>query len=524
LGDKGVKEQSHLRHGKSISESFQEFLHHQFQKSPWACVSMGLHALIGLFLWTAAFSMMPEEPAPKPIIVSEKPIRWSDDNRLRDVFDRDFERNPDDPPSDDPELTDTEISDHNEEVIDEEMELEQTRLGDQCVNGQGISDTPFQGRYWNSALGLGSGNAGPFSGRYGGMRNLRAYGGGRRTESCVGLGQGWLHNHQNPDGSWSCDRFNANCKKGSCTGTGASPEHDLGVTGLSLLAFLGAGHTHRHGRFKRTVKRALKALKARQGPEGRFGSDAGDGHWIYNHLICALAASEAYGLSRRSPVLRGMAQNAVDYAVKCQNPGLGWRYGEQPGDSDTSCTAWAVLALKSARLSGLDVPKNAFDGADAFLDKMTDKETFKVSYAVPGTGDARRKGNEKFMTLEAMTAAAVLSRLFMGTSPKDPKVALGGARLGKCLPIWDVSKGTIDMYYWYYGTLAAFQIGGKLWKTWNPALKNALVPTQRRMGCENGSWDPVGAWGAAGGRVYATAINVLTLEVYYRYGRVLRLR
>ena len=40
--------------------------------------------------------------------------------------------------------------------------------------------------------------------------------------------------------------------------------------------------------------------------------------------------------------------------------------------------------------------------------------------------------------------------------------------------------------------------------------------------CEDGSWDPaVDKWGSIGGRVYATAINVLTLEVYYRYPRAI---
>ncbi|RKY14224.1 MAG: hypothetical protein DRP82_04360, partial [Planctomycetota bacterium] len=40
---------------------------------------------------------------------------------------------------------------------------------------------------------------------------------------------------------------------------------------------------------------------------------------------------------------------------------------------------------------------------------------------------------------------------------------------------------------------------------------------QRRGGCADGSWDPVGKWGMVGGRVYSTALNALTLEIYYRY-------
>jgi hypothetical protein len=77
--------------------------------------------------------------------------------------------------------------------------------------------------------------------------------------------------------------------------------------------------------------------------------------------------------------------------------------------------------------------------------------------------------------------------------------------------------------YWYYGTLAVFQMDGPegaLWKRWNEALKSALVTNQRtaRHGCLNGSWDPSeDRWGMEGGRVYATAINSLSLECYYIY-------
>ena len=94
----------------------------------------------------------------------------------------------------------------------------------------------------------------------------------------------------------------------------------------------------------------------------------------------------------------------------------------------------------------------------------------------------------------------------------------------KNLPTWEPGPGekqsTISFYYWYYGSHALFQHGGKDWGRWNKRLKQALVKNQRPNGCEKGSWDPLGEWGAPGGRVYATALNALTLEVYYRYARV----
>ena len=78
----------------------------------------------------------------------------------------------------------------------------------------------------------------------------------------------------------------------------------------------------------------------------------------------------------------------------------------------------------------------------------------------------------------------------------------------------------VDMYYWYYATYAMFQYGGHNWRKWNDAMKKAISDTQRVGGCADGSWDPVGKWGMVGGRIYATAINALTLEIYYRYAKI----
>jgi hypothetical protein len=356
------------------------------------------------------------------------------------------------------------------------------------------------------------------------MDVLTAMGGGRHTESAVMMGLVWLKNHQSEDGRWSCSKFNGACKKGMCTGAGASDAHDAGITGLALLAFLGAGHTHKQGAFKETVKEGLKALHDLQGPEGRFGPESPDGVWMYDHAICTQAAVEAYGLSGRSALLEPMAAKAVEYLLSCRNPGKGWRYGRKPGDSDTSCTAWAVSALAAAKLAGLAVPDEAVSGALAWFDSVTDKTVWRTGYISPGDSGARTAEMvDRFVPNEAMTAAAMFSRiLLLREKAADlPSLDGGAALLLASPPRWDVKAGAIDYYYWYWGTLAAFQMGNLVWKQWNTAMKNALVPTQKREGCENGSWDPVDPWGATGGRVYATALNTLTLEVYYRFGKLM---
>ncbi|MHC4778822.1 MAG: prenyltransferase/squalene oxidase repeat-containing protein [Planctomycetota bacterium] len=364
----------------------------------------------------------------------------------------------------------------------------------------------------------------PFTERFGGKRNLRAFGGGRHTESAVLMGLIWLKNHQNPDGLWSCRNFMFNCKKGKCTGAGSGGQgdFDIGVTGLAVMAFLGGGHTSIHGKFQMQVEKGLTALMAHQDADGCFGTRDGSGHWIYNHAVCTLAMSEAYGLTRDKR-MHSSAQRAVDFLVSCQNPYLGWRYGVRTGENDSSCTAWAVSALHSAALSGLKVPKESFQGALNWYDKVTDEAYYKTGYSSKGDNGARLMAAVgKFQSNDSMTAAAVISRiLILGTRAKNrPEVLGGGNLLKQNPPKWDVKGGTIDMYFWYWGTQAMFQLGRQYWKAWNGPLKNALVPTQNRRGCENGSWDPSGAWGSAGGRVYATAINVLSLEVYYRYAKV----
>jgi len=75
----------------------------------------------------------------------------------------------------------------------------------------------------------------------------------------------------------------------------------------------------------------------------------------------------------------------------------------------------------------------------------------------------------------------------------------------------------LNLYYWYYGTLAMYQYGGEPWRRWNVSLRDRLISEQRKLGNTAGSWDPKGPWGAYGGRVYSTALSALSLEVYYRF-------
>ncbi|MDP7034942.1 MAG: terpene cyclase/mutase family protein [Planctomycetota bacterium] len=362
-------------------------------------------------------------------------------------------------------------------------------------------------------------------------RNLRAkhlarYG-GAGTEAAVEAGLRWLRDHQSANGSWDIDGFTSLCDKkgrsGQCSGVGMD-HFDTGATGLALLAFLANGHTHRSGSYPKTVKQGLKYLISVQDADGCFGSRRG--HFMYNHAIATLAMAEAFGISK-SPLLVKSAQAGIDFLIQAQNPGSAWRYKVQPGDNDSSVTGWAVLALKVGKLAGLEVPMNSFSGAKKWYDLVTDDQYYRTGYMTRGDRGARLKGQVgKFSNSEAMTAIAMMARIFIGAERNDRLLQGGADLLLQSLPEWSPDGGPggtskIDYYYWYLGTLTMFQMGGDHWQRWNAAMRKALMDHQETGPnmCLHGSWNPVGPWGSSGGRVYTTALAVLTLETYARFAR-----
>jgi hypothetical protein len=62
-----------------------------------------------------------------------------------------------------------------------------------------------------------------------------------------------------------------------------------------------------------------------------------------------------------------------------------------------------------------------------------------------------------------------------------------------------------------------YHMQGQHWKTWNGKLRDLLVSTQVTQGALAGSWKPMDAREKPGGRLYATALRLLMLEVYYRH-------
>ncbi|MCC6739883.1 MAG: hypothetical protein IT452_12620, partial [Planctomycetia bacterium] len=337
---------------------------------------------------------------------------------------------------------------------------------------------------------------------------------GRRTaENAVIHGLWWLARHQEANGAWSTADFGHNCAAGRCDGAGYN-EYDAGVTGLSVLAFLGVGYTHlsketyvdpvtkKRVCYGEVVRNGLKWLMKEQDPEGCFGGQRG-GKYMYNHAVAALAMAEAYGLSN-APLFKDSAQRGIDFLCQAQNPYKAWRYTKRCGDNDTSVTGWAVMALKSAELAELAVPRSAFEGAKGWVTEVTEDSYYRTGYTGRSNGKVVVQGkNDDWDDHPALTAVGMLCRTFIDKNAKDPALAGGAQLLVADLPQYGGKK--TDYYYWYYGSLALFQMDGpdgKHFREWNRAMEGALLPSQRpaKEGCAFGSWDvSVDRWGFEGG-------------------------
>lgn len=256
-------------------------------------------------------------------------------------------------------------------------------------------------------------------------------------------------------GAALCFRINIDHREGS----------DAELTGLALLAFLGAGYSHfskdEHDGicFGTVVKRALQWMITRQKESGAF-----DPEDPVADAVAVLAMSEAYGMTAGQP-LQEPAQSGIDRLVA-------W------DPEDARGLFWKGSALKSAELSELAFPKSAYESLDAIR-------------ALPGD--------------LALAGRTVLS-IYVKRNRADP--ILGEfLRLGP--PIRDTETR-------YVATLAAYQLdgpSGPIWKGWCRDNQATLLPRQQFEGaCPRGSWDG----NADRSRLRVTALSALHFEFYHR--------
>lgn len=312
------------------------------------------------------------------------------------------------------------------------------------------------------------------------------------SEAAVAKGLMWLARVQSADGVWKLD--------GNFPDKGNA--NDAAGTALGLLPFLGAGKTHKASKdnpYDKPIERALTALINMQDKKtGAFSRD------MYAHGLATIAMSEAFAMSQDYNLKRP-TQLALNFIVKAQHEGGGWRYS--PGQAgDTSVTGWQIMALKSGLMAGLDVPAISLRRAQLFLDSVASPSTEGSGYTGP-------------QPTPTMTAVSLLCRQYVsGWGRQNLRLIKAVDNHIKPNAPRPEKK---DVYYYYYATQVMHNLGGDDWKAWNTKMREQLIASQEndRSKPETwGSWPTAGdQWGRNGGRLMVTSLNLLTLEVYYRY-------
>ncbi len=331
------------------------------------------------------------------------------------------------------------------------------------------------------------------------MQIVKANGGGEDTERAIERALDWLAAHQHPDGAWRGKRF-VDLQTGA-DGAGQA-DHEIGITGLALLSFLSRHHLPDDPQYGEAISKGLHFLKTRVQDFGKFKTGAS--HYMYSHALGTQALAKAYGLTG-DPDLKLAAQRAVDFIIYAQHPsGGGWRYDARQWP-DTSVTGWQVLALHDAWKAKLRVA--GFQGARRWIDLVSQRGYFRVGYMSKTDVHASRP---------RLTSVGMLAKLACGSRATDGPLRSGGFWLLKSKP----DRAAPDYYYWYYASYALFQMGDEFFPDWNKSMKRALLALQcKDRNANYGSFNPNTEWGGYGGRIYSTALAILTLEVYYRYQR-----
>ncbi len=295
-------------------------------------------------------------------------------------------------------------------------------------------------------------------------------------------------------------------------------QNDTTMTSLAIMAMAGVGiqpvDPTPEGR---AMQKALAFVLQddRQDPQGYFGQK--DGSRMYGHGITTLMLTEMIGMGvdqEQDGLIHERCQKAIDLILSSQKHPKshkyrgGWRYSPNSSDADLSASVWQVMALRSAKNDGLEVPASAIHDAVEYLQR-----SYASTLDRNGMPDKRASGfcytpgqNHPTYT---MTAAGLLAMQVCGEYD-SPLVAGAADWLLEHPPKW---KDRFFFYGTYYYAQGMYQRGGEHAKTARTLVEEVLLEKQ----AGDGSWQADKGSESGVGRVYATSMAVLSLSVKYHY-------
>jgi len=293
----------------------------------------------------------------------------------------------------------------------------------------------------------------------------------------------WLVESQESTGAWDAQRW------------GGQRTFDVGLTGLALLALQG----NEAPAVKKSQDKAVKFLIDHQNNDGLFGESSATA--LYNHALAMMALLETSNNSKDKQIDKQIDKNiekGLRFMVVNQNTSGGWGYLGALGTENTSVTLWQLNVLSLAKKIGYDSVDMPLKRGNAWLVEHIN-ESGRVKY---NDDQDSPYGHE---SLTAMSSYYL--RLF-----EEKEISI----LPSVAPFVKNPKEQINFYRDFFLVSAA-----DIEKIESHRVLAGIRDTQVEGGAQKGSWRPDDVWGAAGGRVYSTAMAALSLQVTDRSYRTL---
>lgn len=306
----------------------------------------------------------------------------------------------------------------------------------------------------------------------------------------------WLVETQEPDGSWPPERW------------GGSRWYRVGLTALTLVTIQTTGQGPEP--FHDHCERARAYLHGQQDADGLFGPKFRGA--LYNHSLATIALLDSPGgapgpatCSRRPCAA---VERAVGYIVTQQTADGGWGYLAERGDplENESIGLWALRALLAARENGIPDLDGPIAGAARWLRSR-----------LPAHGEPHgRLASHAPMPYDATivsSASLALSALLV-----SPEGLASDARrqIDSVLRSLGRREEPPALYDRLLIVDALSRLSGRTPSATRSRLENELLSVQVREGENRGSWDPCDRWGPLGGRIYATAVATLAIDIGHR--------
>lgn len=294
--------------------------------------------------------------------------------------------------------------------------------------------------------------------------------------------------------------------------------HQTTMTALAIMAMASVGiQPADPGPEGQAMTRALGYVlqNDRQDDKGYFGQK--DGGRMYGHGIVTLMLTEMLGMStsdEQDALLHERCQKAIDLILSSQKESKpvsdrgGWRYNPNSRDSDLSATVWQLMALRSAKNDGLQVPGSAIRDAVGYLKRSYSTPLDRNGLPGKEAGGFCYQPGRRNATF-TMTAAGLLAMQVCGEY-ESPLVAGAADWLMAHPPKW---KERFCLYGTYYYAQGMYQRGGEYAATAGQLVQDMLLTEQRG----DGSWEARNGEERNAGKVYATSMAVLSLSVKYHY-------